>query len=251
MFNSIFNTTYWKGLSAVSPNSIDMLFCDTSLIDDFDADLFFDLAMPLLRKEGVLITMSHGIDSAKVMMAGENFWKYNMVWNNTTPLLLFGEENMPVRTHADINIFSDGDTAFHPLHAAQTADVSKALNCFRKELHLEYVEDDEPSRISYMKSVLSHKFEKDDKRISVNQLPASLYKELIETYTSQEDVILDCSMDRGSLLAQAILLKRNYIGFEADQKNFMFANNTIRKAEIKANRLTSTTYYPMYRVASV
>lgn len=251
MFNSIYNTNYLAGLSAVSPNSVDFIYCDTSIIENFDADMFFELAMPLLRKEGVLITLSHGIDTARIMLAGERFWNYDMVFNNSTPLLLFNEEDYPIRTHIDINVFSDGGSIpFHPLHAAQTADVSKALNSFRKELNLDYVEEDEPSRISYMRSVLTHQFGKEDKRISIHQLPASFYKELIETYTSQEDVVLDASMDRGSFLAQAVSLKRNYIGFEPDKQNFMYANNTIRKAEIKADRLSSTTFFPMYHATS-
>lgn len=250
MFNTIYNTNYLSGLSSITKNSIDMIFFDTSIIKDFDADMFISLAMPLLRKEGVLITLSQGIDTARIMISGEQFWKYDMVWNNTTPLLLFDEEDNPIRTHVDINVFSDGTIPFHPLHAAQTADINKTLNSFRKELHLDYVEEDEPCKVSYMRSVLNHPFDKSDKRISMHQLPSSLYKELIETYTSQEDVILDAAMDRGSFLAQVVVLKRNYIGFEADSQNYMYANNSIRKAEIKADRLTSTTYFPMFHATS-
>jgi len=54
-------------------------------------------------------------------------------------------------------------------------------------------------------------------RIHPTQKPVSLYKWLLETYTNENDLILDTHLGSGSIAIACHYMKRNLIGYEIDK----------------------------------
>lgn len=59
--------------------------------------------------------------------------------------------------------------------------------------------------------------------------PAELYRELIKLSTSRGDVVLDPTMGSGQAIATAILMERQAIGIEVDERWFNLAKERVRK----------------------
>jgi len=61
---------------------------------------------------------------------------------------------------------------------------------------------------------------KKHKNIHPTQKPVSLYKWLLETYTSEGDLILDTHLGSGSIAIAAHYMKRKLIGYEIDKEYY-------------------------------
>ena len=57
-------------------------------------------------------------------------------------------------------------------------------------------------------------------RIHPTQKPVALYKWLLETYTSEGDLILDTHLGSGSIAIACHYMKRNFEGYEIDQEYY-------------------------------
>jgi site-specific DNA-methyltransferase (adenine-specific) len=57
-------------------------------------------------------------------------------------------------------------------------------------------------------------------RIHPTQKPVALYKWLLETYTSEGDLILDTHLGSGSIAIASHYMKRNFVGYEIDQEYY-------------------------------
>jgi site-specific DNA-methyltransferase (adenine-specific) len=70
------------------------------------------------------------------------------------------------------------------------------------------------------------------------QKPLELMKFLVETYTSEGDVILDCTMGSGSTGAAALELKRHFIGIEKNPDHFAIAHARLNGLPIPRKPVT-------------
>ncbi|MCL1932355.1 MAG: site-specific DNA-methyltransferase, partial [Candidatus Azobacteroides sp.] len=59
--------------------------------------------------------------------------------------------------------------------------------------------------------------------------PVELFEKFILDSTSEGDTVLDCFMGSGTLAIAAIKTKRNYIGFEIQEKYCKIAQDRINK----------------------
>ena len=69
-----------------------------------------------------------------------------------------------------------------------------------------------------------------DKRVHPTQKPSELMQILIENYTNENDIILDCFMGSGSTGVACANTNRKFIGIELDEKYFNIAKQRIEDA---------------------
>ncbi|MCL1933534.1 MAG: site-specific DNA-methyltransferase, partial [Candidatus Azobacteroides sp.] len=67
------------------------------------------------------------------------------------------------------------------------------------------------------------------KKVHPTQKPVGLFEKFILDSTSEGDTVLDCFMGSGTLAIAAIKTKRNYIGFEIQEKYCKIAQDRINK----------------------
>lgn len=73
-----------------------------------------------------------------------------------------------------------------------------------------------------------------DKRVHPTQKPTELLQQLIELYSNENDLILDCFMGSGSTGVACINTNRKFIGIELDENYFNIAKERI-ESNGKAN----------------
>jgi site-specific DNA-methyltransferase (adenine-specific) len=65
-----------------------------------------------------------------------------------------------------------------------------------------------------------YKKQVNEKRIHPTQKPVSLYKWLLENYTSEGDLILDTHLGSGSIAIACHYMKRRLVGYEIDAEYY-------------------------------
>jgi len=68
--------------------------------------------------------------------------------------------------------------------------------------------------------MIQHDMKNKEVRIHPTQKPVSLYKWLLETYTNENDLILDTHLGSGSIAIACHYMKRNLIGYEIDKEYY-------------------------------
>ena len=69
-----------------------------------------------------------------------------------------------------------------------------------------------------------------DKRVHPTQKPSELMETLINEYTKEDDIILDCFMGSGSTGVACMNTNRKFIGVELDENYFNIAKQRIEEA---------------------
>jgi site-specific DNA-methyltransferase (adenine-specific) len=69
----------------------------------------------------------------------------------------------------------------------------------------------------------------DGEKVHPTQKPVSVIEKLILDSTSEGDLILDCFVGSGTTAVAAIKTKRNFIGFELQEKYVDISNKRIEK----------------------
>ena len=69
-----------------------------------------------------------------------------------------------------------------------------------------------------------------DRRVHPTQKPSELMQILIENYTNENDIILDCFMGSGSTGVACMNTGRKFIGIELDKNYFNIAKQRIEEA---------------------
>lgn len=83
----------------------------------------------------------------------------------------------------------------------------------------------------YKSNILEYK--KDYSGLHPTQKPLELMKDLVSTYSNQDDLVLDFTCGSGSTLVACKELNRNYIGIEKDKKYYDIAKDRLSKYIVK------------------
>lgn len=79
--------------------------------------------------------------------------------------------------------------------------------------------------------------DKSQERIHPTQKPLKLFKKIIEDYTNENDLVLDCFLGSGTTAVAAKETGRRYIGFEIDKHYFEIAQDRINGISQKDKKL--------------
>lgn len=185
----------------------------------------------IIKDNGVIVLFANGMFTAELMLSNKAMWKYNIIWEKTQPTGFLNAKKMPLRNHEDICIFYNKLPIYNPQKSTgHTRKVSKAehkVGCKSTTDYGEHGLTTYDSTERYPKSVW--KFAKDIQKSALHptQKPVALLEELIKTYTSEGDLVLDNCMGSGSTGVACVNTNRNFIGMELDEKYFNIAKERI------------------------
>lgn len=193
-------------MPCLAPGSIDLILCDLpygTTRNTWDVILPFDILWEnykrLLSPKGVVLLMSQGLFTAKVIMSQEEMFKYKITWIKSKATNFLNIKKQPLRKHEDICVFYEKQPCYNPQMSIGDP-YDKGYHLRRTKSYGEFgafhVKSDgqrHPSDVVYFKTS-----ESEGKVYHPTQKPVELGRYLIKTYTNPGDTVLDNCCGSGS-----------------------------------------------------
>src|SRR5690606_15587561 len=146
-------------------------------------------------------------------------YKYTWYWKKNNVGNYLNAKRQPLRQMEEINVFNR-----HSYYPQGLQDYNKMRNrgSNAKTTMDNYSTVWFQEKTGYPRNILE--FDLDTDKYHPTQKPVKLLEYLIETYTLENEVILDNCMGSGSLAIAALNTNRNYVGFELDEGYFNMSN---------------------------
>lgn len=222
-------------MQEIPDQSLDMILCD--LPYGVTAKNHWDSVIPfeplweqyrrIIKPNGCIALFAQGIFMSKLMMSASDIWRYNLIWQKTSPTGFLNANRMPLRSHEEICIFYKKLPTYNPQKlSGQPRKVSTAHHHKDSKKSTDYGDynfSTYDSTERYPTSVLTFASDKQKCALHPTQKPVSLCEYLIKTYTNEGDIVLDNCMGSGTTGIAAQNLNRNFIGIELDKSYYQIA----------------------------
>jgi len=237
----------------IPDGSIDMILCDLpygttackwDIIIPFEP--LWEQYERIIKDNGAIVLFGSQPFTSKLVTSNINMFKYSLVWEKSRPTYFAQAPYRFMCEHEDILIFSKGFTAqnsknrmkYYPQGLEDTYRIEKGggtkSNSFRpgRKPTKPFIQ----TKTNYPRSVL--KFNSEGKPIHPTQKPIDLFEYLINTYTQENEIVLDNCMGSGTTGVACLNTNRNFIGIELDEKYFEIAKRRISEARNKPEQIT-------------
>ena len=158
--------------------------------------------------------------TSDLINSNRKYFKYELIWEKTSPTNYLNAKIQPLRAHENIIVFYDKQPTYNPQktigHERKVSTARHRRNCKKTFNYREHGLATYDSTERYPKSVLSFKSDKQKSAIHHNQKPVALFEYLIYTYSNEGDTIFDGFSGSGTTAIACINTNRNYICIEKD-----------------------------------
>lgn len=234
-------------MQKIDDKSIDMILCDLpygqTARNKWDMIIPFDKLWEqynrIIKDNGAIVLFANGMFTADLMQSNRKMWRYNLVWEKTTPTGHLNAKKMPLRIHEDIVIFYKSPPTYNPQkttgHKRKVSKAEHKKNCVMTTNYGEHGFTTYDSTERYPTSVFKFATDKQKEALHPTQKPILLLENLIKTYSNEGELILDNCMGSGSTAVACINTNRKFIGFENENTYFEIAKNRINNHIISKN----------------
>ena len=247
--NNIYNIDCLYGMSKIKDKSIDMILCDLpygqTARNKWDNVIPFEELWKqynrIIKDNGAIVLFGNGMFTAKLMQSNKKYWRYNLVWDKVLPSGFLNAKKMPMRNHEDICVFYKKPPTYNPqmwegedCHSRGKA-VGKSQDDFSRNTNygeLNAVET--KGNLKYPKSILTFQKPHPSKSVHPTQKPIELLEWLINTYTNEDEIVLDNCIGSGSTAIACLNTERKYIGFELENEYY---NKAIWRIDVHKKKL--------------
>ena len=228
-------------MQEIPEQSIDMILCDLPYgltQNPNDKRLPFDELWKsykrIIKPNGVVALFGQGKFFIDLVASNRAWYRYDIVWDKVLTTGFLNAKRMPLRRHEQVAIFYKKMPTYHPqftkgqpLHGRGKTYVNKPIKNqnYGKFKNVEDVR--RGSTEKYPTSIIREAKVHLSKALHPTEKPVKLLEYLIQTYTNENDVVLDNCMGCGSTIVACIKTKRKYIGFELAEEHFMIAQNRV------------------------
>lgn len=237
--NSLMLGDCLERMEDIVDGSIDMILADPPY---GITQAYFDRPIPLqpLWKQMLRVTKEN---AAIVLMAAEPYksslvlsksklFRYDLIWEKTTPTGFLNANRMPLRTHESIVVFYRKLPTYNP----QKTTGHSPVNTYTKRTGDGEIYGQTKQGISgggsterYPRSVLLFSTDKQKSNLHPTQKPLALMEYLIRTYTNEGETVLDFCMGSGTTGAACARTGRHFTGIEIDQEYYDSASQRIKE----------------------
>lgn len=246
ILNQIIKGDCIQVMKKIPDESIDLILCDlpygtTTNKWDFQIplDKLWKQYLRVIKKNGVIALTSQGIFTARLIISGEKYFKYKVVWEKSKSTNFLNAKKQPLRKHEDICIFYKKNPKYNP----QMGSGIPYNKGFRKNqftgsyglfdsVHVKSSGERYPTDVIYFKTA-----ESEGKVVHPTQKPIELGRYFVKTYTNIGDVVLDNASGSGSFLVAALLEGRNFIGIEKNEEVHLFKDKKIDYIKFSKKRI--------------
>jgi DNA modification methylase len=230
----------------IPENSIDVVFCDLPYgvtQNNWDSiiplDKLWEQYWRILKSNGVILLMSQGIFTARLILSQEHYFKYKITWVKSKATNFLNAKKQPLRKHEDICVFYKNQPAYYPqMQEGEAYDKGIRKNQLTgsygdfKPSHIKSNGERYPTDVVYFKTA-----ETEGPVWHSTQKPVTLARYFIRTYSKEGDTVLDNAFGSGSIPLAAMLENRNCIGIEKNENIFKFKDKSMDLLEIASTRI--------------
>ncbi len=189
-------------------------------------------AKRVLKPNGSFITTSSQPFSSLLVSSNIKMFKYEWIWDKKNPSGSLYAKYAPMKQHENILVFGKGKIKYNPqFELIDEKDLRYRKNGrgFKQSKQgydgvygdIKVIYREETGK-RYPKSIISIN-RMNGGKLHPTQKPLSLYKYLVETYTDENDVVLDIAMGSGTTGLACRETNRDFIGIEKEKKYFDIA----------------------------
>ncbi len=230
------------------PNkSVDMVLCDlpysiTNCVWDtiIPFDKLWDKYHRIVKDNGAIVLFASEPFASYLRLSNIKEFKYDLVWNKKRPTGQLNAKKQPLRQHEMICVFYKKQCTYNPIfhknrlkrsYIGKVEKSRKASDDYGQQY--DYESNISADSLSYPRSVIEQTTvigNSKEKVAHPTQKPIALLEYLINTYSNENDIILDNTMGSGSTGVAAINTNRCFIGIEKDEVYFRLAQHRIDDA---------------------
>lgn len=225
----------------IPDNSIDAIITDPpygTTECKWDAVIDFDLMWQqlnrIIKPNGAIILFGSEPFSSALRISNIKMFRYDWIWDKNNGANFAQVKKQPLKVHEIISVFYAKQPDYTPKLKGGT------LKSYGKRVYQdsEVAANNSNAKqgIGYPKSILY--FPRVSNLVDgyfghPTQKPLKLMEYLIETYTQENETVLDFTMGSGSTGVACKNTNRNFIGIEKDEKYFNIAVSRIKGTESK------------------
>jgi len=248
--NDIYHGDCLELMNGIPDRSIDMILCDLpygTTSCSWDEVISFDKLWKqydrIIKDNGAIILFGTEPFSSHLRLSNLKLYKYDWKWIKSKVGNFLNCKNSPLKKYEDIIVFSksfiaNGSKNLMFYNPQGLVEVNKVRSDSRKTN--DSTVGKRPSRqgvykqhyTNYPTNILEFKSEEG---LHPTQKPVDLFEYLINTYTNENELVLDNCIGSGTTAIAAMNTNRNYIGIELDENYYNIAKNRIN--EHKSNVL--------------
>ena len=161
------------------------------------------------------------------------FYKYDWIWQKTRPSLFQHANKRPMKDHEFINVFYKKQPLYKNINLI---DKKNPTNNYRKTKMGVFLEEgcknkkQMQTKTGYNREILTYSLHNIG-LLHPCQQPIELLEFLINTYTDENGIVLDCCMGSGSTGVACMNTNRDFIGIELDENYYNISKDRINKAK--------------------
>lgn len=230
-------------MKTIPDGSVDLVLTDPpygTTACKWDSIIDFDLMWEQLNRvikphAAVVMTASQPFTSA-LIMSNVDMFKYCWVWKSNRAANFAQAPYMTLKNCEDVCVFSYAGVAQNSkvrmtYNPQGLTKIDKVVTGKKANDHRPNRKDQKPykqTNTGYPNQILE--FAKDATPIHPTQKPVALMEYLINTYTNENETVLDFTMGSGTTGVACKNLYRSFIGIELDKKYFEIAKERIENA---------------------
>lgn len=240
-------------LKDLPDGSVDMILDD---LPYGTTDCAFDRRLPfepmweeflrVTKYNAAIVLFSQMPFGAELIMSQRKLFRYEWIWRKPVPAGFLNVNKMPFRTHENILVFYRALPTYNPqkwqgepYKNKRRGDVKYNNQCYSSWTPYD---TGNPTGMKYPFDVIEfsnqHTFWGKKHTHHPTQKPVALLEYLIRTYTNEGELVLDATMGSGSTGVACVNTRRQFIGFELEEKFFNIAQKRIDEAlALKAQEL--------------
>ena len=184
-----------------------------------------------MKPNGNILLFGTGLFVYKLALSNEKLYRYELIWKKSKCGSPLTAKYMPMKKHENILVFGHSAAKYNPQMVK--GEPYKRKFTEHKMNNMQYGitgTGAENNGTRHPSTILDfpQKWRRQD-QVHPTQKPVELIEWLINSYSDEGDLILDNCIGSGTTAVAAIRQKRNFIGFEIEEKYFNIANKRIEE----------------------
>jgi len=183
----------------------------------------------ILARKGNIVLFGTGLFAFRLALSNEKLFRYDMIWKKSKCGSPLTAKYMPLKKHELLLVF--GESASYYCPQLVSGEPYKRKWTPNKVNNMEYgiagvVTDNKGTRHPQTILDFPQKWRRQD-QVHPTQKPVELLDWILQSYSKENDLVLDNTMGSGTCGVSSKKLNRRFIGIEKDKKYFKIAKKRI------------------------